>query len=174
MELAETSDRRASSAQFNRLAELIDHHGAGVWLMALLFFDDSNAAEEVIADLLVEAAAAPYPIAKAHFRREICGRMYLEGRRFRARAGLARNTHQPVPDDITGSIAHVLLDALSEEQRTAFAFCWLGEHTYLEAAELLSLPNRDVLHALRLGLKALDKWDSPSDAATRSSHPNGT
>jgi DNA-directed RNA polymerase specialized sigma24 family protein len=49
-----------------------------------------------------------------------------------------------------------LLEALSGEQRMAFALCWLGEHTYREAAELLSWPDRDVLHALRLGLQALE------------------
>lgn len=157
MKSASDSARMASSAEFNRLAELIDQHAACMWSMALCFFEDLDAAEEVVAALLVESAAAPYPMGKADFRREICRRMYLEGRRFEARARLPRSTPPPVADGITDSIAHVLLEALSGEQRTAFVLCWLGEHTYREAAELLSLPDRNVLQALWLGLQALQR-----------------
>jgi hypothetical protein len=52
MKSASDSAPMASSAEFKRLAELIDQHAACMWSMALCFFEDLDAAEEVVAALL--------------------------------------------------------------------------------------------------------------------------
>ena len=167
-----TRQQQASGATERvRLMELLDRQAGTLWSMALFFFDDLDNAEPVVAELLVEAAVEPYTMSHADIHRDLSRRMYLTSRRLSKRrvppAVSARHEGAAA-----GSVADVLLTALTRQERSAFALCWLGEHSYQEAAELMSLPARDVLNTLWTGLQALEHLGQSLTAVSRSSPAN--
>ena len=164
-----TSQHTKGAAERARLMELLDRHAGSLWSMALFFFDDLDRAESVVAELLVDAAVEPYTMSQADIRRDLSRRMYLTSRRLSMRRGPPAGTLLRPDEDATGSVTHVLLTTVTEQERAAIALCWLGEHSYQEASELMSLPARDVLNVLWTGLQALESMGHPIDAVSRSS-----
>lgn len=149
-----------ATAEVHELGELYDLHHAVVRAFARRLLGDAAAAEDLVHDVFVAAAAAlreyrgeatvrtfllSIAVHKAH--------KYVRGaarrRAAMARAGAEARAPVPTPEDDTqrremADALHRALDALPVKQRVAFVLLEIEERTCAEAAAVAGVPEATI------------------------------
>jgi hypothetical protein len=135
------------------IAEAWHRHGAALFALSLVLFEDVDDAESVVTQAFLDACT-PVDIALAPVtRRELARYVYVLW---------VRRTAEPDSPRRLGSSARpgwrpsgiAAMTGLSHRQRTAIALAMFGEHTYTEIATLMELPAGDIASLMRSGLLA--------------------
>ena len=144
---------RAVHTQRTDLEETWHRHGAALFALSLVLFEDVDAAESVVTQAFLDACT-PADIALAPVsRRELARYVYVLWVRRTTAPGSARQlAFSAHPGWRPSGVA--AMAKLSRLQRTAIALALFGEHTYTEIATLMDLPAMDIASLMRSGLLA--------------------
>jgi len=143
----------AQASQRTDIAEAWHRHGAALFALSLVLFEDVDDAESVVTQAFLDACT-PVDIALAPVtRRELARYVYVLWVRRSAEPDLPHGLDASArPGWRPSGIA--AMTGLSHRQRTAIALAMFGEHTYTEIATLMELPATDVASLMRSGLLA--------------------
>jgi len=144
--------RQAVGHQRTDLEEAWHRHGAALFALSLVLFEDVEDAESVVTQAFLDACT-PSDIALASVgRRELARYVYVLWARRSASHSSRVLLSSADPGWRPSGVA--AMAKLSHRQRTAIALAMFGEHTYTEIATLMELPAITVASLMRSGLLA--------------------
>jgi DNA-directed RNA polymerase specialized sigma24 family protein len=143
-------------------AQVCDGHGPALFSLACAVLGDREDAQWVVAEVIVAACTRPGAIRPGgSLRHELARLTYLRCARLGTGGEARLDQLSDLPGAGQGSAIAVMteLSAAAGQQRAALALVKVGDHTYLEVADLLGLPVATVAGLLRSGLRDLQVAD---------------
>lgn len=126
------------------LEEVWHRHGAALFALTMVLFEDVDDAESVVTQAFLDACTPDDIAISPVSRRELARYVYVLWVRRTAAAQVIAGQPSLVAPATT----------LVHRQRIAIALAMFGEHTYTEIAALMELPAPDIASLMRSGLLA--------------------